>query len=399
MSRSTEFIPFARPHLGPEEEEAVLRVLRSRWLTTGAETHALEEAYAARAGRKHAVAVSSATAGLHLTMEALDLPRGSLVAMSPYTFTASAEILRYLDMHPLFVDIDPENYQIDVDALARTLASQPKVSAIMAIHIAGLPGHMDALHEVARHYELALVEDAAHSLPKHGAVDVPHRDSAAAVFSLYATKPVAAGEGGIIVTDRDDLAERARTMRLHGIDRDVWRRYIDEKPGWMYDVVDAGYKYNLSDLHAAVARVQLDDAEARRARRAAIAERYTEAFADVECIGVPLHHPAHDWHLYMITLAPGPDGEPGTRDRFIREAAEAGVGTSVHYIPLHHFSYYAGRYNLSPEDFPRASRQYARTVSLPLYADLADEDVDRVIRTVRTLAEGIVRRSPRVAGE
>ncbi len=399
MNRNTEFIPFARPHIGPEEEQAVLRVLRSGWLTTGSETEALEEAYATRSGRRHAVAVSSATAGLHLTLEALALPAGAGVALSPYTFTSSAEILRYLDLNPVFVDIDPRTYQIDVEALARTLATRPDVAAVMAIHIAGLPGAMEALQETADHYGVPVIEDAAHCIPKGGTYAVPRGSSVAAVFSLYATKPVAAGEGGVIVTDRDEIAARARTMRLHGIDRDVWRRYTERKPSWMYDVVDAGYKYNLSDLHAAVARVQLESAESRRRRRAEIANRYHRAFADLEYLGLPQDHPAHDWHLYIITLTPGPEGEAKSRDRFIRETADEGVGTSVHYIPLHHFSYYAKRYGLAPEDFPEATARYHRSVSLPLYADLSNEAVERIIGTVRRVAERVVRRAPRVAGE
>ena len=394
MSRSTEFIPFARPATGAEEEAAVLRVLRSGWLTTGTEAQELERSYALAAGRRHAVAVSSATAGLHLVCEALSLPTGARVAMSPYTFTASAEILRYLDLHPRFVDIEPETLQMDPRALEAELRAGEGIAAIMAIHLAGLPSDMATIRSIARRHEIPVIEDAAHCLPKRGEAAVPDEGSAAAIFSLYATKPVTAGEGGVVVTDRDDLAERTRIMRLHGIDRDVWRRYTDRAANWRYDVVDAGYKYNLPDLLAAVARVQLESAEARRARRREIARRYHQAFRDRDYLELPPDHADHDWHLYVVRLSPA-----GLRAPFVAGLAEAGVGTSVHYIPLHHFSYYRSTYGLSPEDFPAATRAFEAAVSLPLYAGLADREVDRVIAAVLNVGDTLSRRIDRVPGE
>ncbi len=406
MSRSTNFIPFARPVMGAEEERRVLEVLRSGWLTTGAKAQELERAFAERAfaagapddgpaGR--AIAVSSATAGLHLVFEALDLPKGSRVAMSPYTFTASAEILRYLDLHPCFVDIDERTRHMSPAALEATLRNREDVRAVMAVHVAGLPSEMDELTKIATARDAHLVEDAAHSLPRSGPDGVPHPGSAAAVFSLYATKPVAAGEGGVIVSKRNDLAERTRLMRLHGIDRDVWRRYTHRDAGWMYDVVEAGYKYNLPDLLAAVALAQLDSAAKRRDRRREIAERYNEAFFERDYLSTPASHPQHDWHLYLLTI----DIEELTigRDEFINLLSQAGIGSSVHYIPLHHFSYYRRQYGLSPEDYPVATRVFERSLSLPIYAGLSDAQVERVIRTVLEIGDGHVRRSRRVAGE
>jgi dTDP-4-amino-4,6-dideoxygalactose transaminase len=390
--------------MGSEEERGVLEVLRSGWLTTGAKAQELERAFAARgfAARGadtegHAIAVSSATAGLHLVVEALDLPRGSRVAVSPYTFTASAEILRYLDLHPRFVDIDPETRQMSPTALEATLKSDPTIRAVMAVHIAGLPSDMDALTSAAAAREIPVVEDAAHSLPRSGRDGVPHPSSAAAVFSLYATKPVAAGEGGVILTSRDDIAERTRLMRLHGIDRDVWRRYTDKGAGWMYDVVDAGYKYNLPDLLAAVALAQLESAENRRSRRQEIAEGYTRAFRDRDYLSTPPSHPRHDWHLYLLAL----DLDQLTigRDEFIDLLSEAGIGSSVHYVPLHHFRYYRRQYDLNPGDFPAATRVYERSLSLPIYAALSNAQVERIIDTVMDIGDRHVRRSRRVAGE
>ncbi|NBC29527.1 MAG: UDP-4-amino-4,6-dideoxy-N-acetyl-beta-L-altrosamine transaminase [Spirochaetes bacterium] len=406
MSRSTEFIPFARPVLGAEEERGVLEVLRSGWLTTGAKAEELERAFAERAFAEGAlperagggaVAVSSATAGLHLVFEALDLPKGSRVAMSPYTFTASAEILRYLDLHPCFVDIDARTRHMSSAALEETLQHQSDIRAVMAIHIAGLPSEMVELTEIAKARDAHVVEDAAHSLPRSGTDGVPHPGSAAAVFSLYATKPVAAGEGGVIVTKRRDLAERTRLMRLHGIDRDVWRRYTDRDAGWMYDVVEAGYKYNLPDLLAAVALAQLDSAAERRDRRREIAGRYTEAFRERDYLSTPSGHQRHDWHLYLLTI----DVEELTigRDEFINLLSEAGVGSSVHYVPLHHFSYYRRQYGLSPEDFPVATRVFERSLSLPIYAGLSNAQVERIIDAVVQIGDGHIRRSRRVAGE
>lgn len=398
MNQSTEPIPFARPAIGAGEEEAVLRVLRSGWLTTGAEASKLEGRYAAAvAPDAEAVAVSSATAGLHLVFEALALPPGSQVALSPYTFTASAEILRYLGLHPRFVDICDENCRLDLAALEKTLEQSPEIRAVMAIHIAGYPEDMPGLHGLAERRGLPVVEDAAHRLPRGGTGAVPHPASAAGVFSLYATKPVTAGEGGVVVTRREELAARARTMRLHGIDRDVWRRYRDTRASWQYDVVEAGYKYNLPDLLAAIARVQFDSAESRRTRRREIARRYNAAFADRDYLSIPEEHPEHDWHLYRLSLQT--DRLSGDRDAFAKALRERGIGTSVHYIPLHHFSYYRRAYGLTPADLPVATAVYERSLSLPLYASLTDEEVERVVEAVLAVGDAAYRRSARVAGE
>ena len=406
MSRSTDFIPFARPVMGAEEERRVLEVLRSGWLTTGAKAQELERAFAERAfadgaaddgAAGRAIAVSSATAGLHLVFEALDLPKGSWVAMSPYTFTASAEILRYLDLHPCFVDIDERTRHMSPAALEATLRNREDIRAVMAVHVAGLPSEMDELTKIATARDAHLVEDAAHSLPRSGPDGVPHPGSAAAVFSLYATKPVAAGEGGVIVSKRNDLAERTRLMRLHGIDRDVWRRYTDRDAGWMYDVVEAGYKYNLPDLLAAVALAQLDSAAKRRDRRRKIAERYTEAFLERDYLSTPANHPQHDWHLYILTI----DIESSQSDETSSSICSHRRGLEARFTtsPSTTSATTADSTDYPRRTYPVATRVFERSLSLPIYAGLSDAQVERVIRTVVEIGDGHVRRSQRVAGE
>ncbi len=414
---STDFIPFARPSIGTDEEAAVLRVLRSGWLTTATEAAELEREFAAAAGAAHAVAVNSATAGLHLALEALGIGPGDRVAMSPYTFTATAEVVRYLGGEPLFVDIDPETLNISPTALRSTLqrasASGSRVRAVIAVHIAGLRCNMRAVTSAAQEYGAAVVEDSAHCVPRSysgthprpgtdGAEVAPaHSETAGAdrgcvsVFSFYATKPVTSGEGGMVVTDRTDLARRMRVMRLHGIDRDVWNRYRAEGATWEYDVVAPGYKYNLADLQAAIARVQLHKAERMRRRRAEIAQTYRTAFAALPGLllpaaGEPTEEPAgengcsdHGHHLYIIRLREG--ALKISRDEFIDRLTEFGIGTSVHYRPLHLMSYYRDRYGLQPDDFPVSWQAYQGAVSLPIYDAMTSAQTERVTEAVTTL--------------
>jgi dTDP-4-amino-4,6-dideoxygalactose transaminase len=405
-------VPFHRPFTGKEEEEAVLRVLRSGWLTTGAEALAFENEFSeflARQGEArppHCLAVNSATSGLHLALEALGIGPGDLVLLPSYTFTSTAEVVRYLGAESVFVDIAPESYNIDPAALEETLArieagkavpgwngtkgGAPK--ALMVVHFGGLPCDMDALMEIARRRGLAVVEDAAHAFPAF----YDGRDHAGwagtigdiGVFSFYATKTLTTGEGGMAVTAREKLAKRMAIMRSHGIDRTVWNRYTDAKASWYYEVIEPGFKYNLPDLLAAVGRVQLARAQDMLAMRRETAARYDRAFTGRPGLVIPPGSraaPGSAWHLYPLRVTNGAgtaaDGTP-LRDVFIDNLREAGIGVSVHFIPLHVMPYYKARYSLSAEDFPESYRRFRETVSLPLWPGMTAGQADEVISGV-----------------
>lgn len=384
------FIPFARPSVGAEEERAVLAVLRSGWLTTGEVAAAFEQEFARAVGCRHALALNSATAGLHLSLEALGVGPGSVVITTPFTFAATAEVIRYLGADPLFVDIDPATLNIDPAAIQRGLEScrseGRRVSALLPVHVAGLPCDMGRIGELARGFDVPVVEDAAHAFPVRWDGRFAGTLGEAGVYSFYATKTITTGEGGMVATDRDDIARRIRVMRLHGIDRDIWNRYSSPQASWMYDVVAPGFKYNLTDLAAAIGRVQLARADELLARRRRIARRYGELLGTLDGIELPPYAEEHAWHLYIVRLRDG--ALSIDRDRFIEELRGSGIGASVHFIPLHIMSYYRERYGFRPRDFPASLDCFHRCVSLPLYPSMSDGEVERVGEAV----SGICRR-------
>ncbi len=382
MSGDRDFLPFHRPNIGDEEVNAVSRCLKSGWLTTGPETAEFEKEFAQYLGCEYALAVNSGTAALHLALEACGIGAGDRVITTPYTFTASAEVIRYLGADPLFVDIDESTLNIDPESVRLAIESTREVKAVLPVHIAGLPCAMDELQEITRPRGLSVIEDAAHALPaNHGGRHVGTMSTATA-FSFYATKTLTTGEGGMLVTDDAKIADRAKVMRLHGIDRDVFNRYTTEKPSWHYEIVAPGFKYNMPDLAAAIGRVQLRKLEQMRLAREQIVHRYNDAFS-----GLPVRLPAappigdqHSWHLYILRLECG--ALTIDRDQFIALMTEAGIGTSVHFIPLHIQPYWRTRYGLVPDDFPRATAAFQCAVSLPVYPDMSNDDIQRVIDTV-----------------
>ena len=380
----TTFLPFALPDIGDEEIAEVVDSLRSGWLTTGPKTKQFEKDFAAYLGTGiEAVAVNSATAGLHLALEACGIGPGDEVIATTYTFTATAEVVRYLGADPVFVDIDPHTLNVDVSLIEGCIT--PRTKAIIPVHFAGLACDMDEIIGLARKYNLKVVEDAAHALPSsyHGQL-IGALESDVTVFSFYATKPLATGEGGMLVTRNKHIADRCRVMRLHGINRDAFERYTADTPSWYYEVVAPGFKYNMTDLAAAVGIHQLKKLNSMQAKREAMAYRYDKAFK-----GLPLTLPAfslmndyHAWHLYVIRLN---DNAKISRDDFIAEMFRRGIGCSVHFIPLHLHPYWRDTYNLKAEDFPCAYDAFKRAVSLPLYTRMTEEDQDRVINTVEEL--------------
>jgi dTDP-4-amino-4,6-dideoxygalactose transaminase len=386
MSDSAELspVPFSRPCIGREEEEAVLAVMRSGWLTTGSVTAKFEEEFARIVGARHALALNSATAGLHLSLEALGVGPGSVVLTTPYTFVSSAEVVRYLGADPVFVDIDEDSLNIDParleKALERAVKAGQRVAAILPVHVAGRPCDMESIGHLSRRYGVPVVEDAAHAFPVLQGDRWIGTFGDAGVYSFYATKTITTGEGGMVVTDRDEVAKRIKVMRLHGIDRDVWNRYTAPGASWRYDVVAPGYKYNLTDLAAAIGRVQLGRAQEFLQRRREIVARYTTALNGLDFLRLPVVSEPHAWHLFIVRvnekrLSIG-------RDEFITELQKRGIGVSVHFIPLHTMSYYRDRYGLKPESFPVSMRCFSSSISLPLSASLTDDDVERVIRAV-----------------
>ncbi|MCZ7663025.1 MAG: DegT/DnrJ/EryC1/StrS family aminotransferase [Thermoleophilia bacterium] len=386
------FLDFARPDLGPEEIAEVSAALASGWITTGPRCRRFEEEFARFLGAGHAVAVNSCTAAMHLALEAVGLRPGDEVVLPTYTFTATAEVVAYLGARPVLVDVQPGTLTLDPAALEAALS--PRTRVVMPVHVAGHPADLEAVYGVAARRGLAVVEDAAHALPAWWAdrlvgADIAPGGVGAGVprvvcFSFYATKTLTTGEGGMLVTGDPALAERCRLMSLHGMSKDAWNRYSAEG-SWAYEVVAPGFKYNMTDVAAAMGLVQLRRVEGMWRRRCEIAARYDAAFSAIPALEIPTvhRHVRSAWHLYMLRL----DLELLTIDRaeFIREMHARNVGTSVHFIPLHLHPYYRHAYGYRPEDFPVALREFSREVSLPIYSAMSDADVEDVVQAVRAV--------------
>jgi dTDP-4-amino-4,6-dideoxygalactose transaminase len=376
------FLPFALPEIGEEEIAEVVSALRSGWVTTGPKTKQFEADFAEfLGGGVEAIAVNSATAGLHLGLEALGIGPGDEVITTTHTFTATAEIIRYLGADPVFVDVDAKTLCIDVAALEAAIT--PRTKAIIPVHFAGRSADMDALLAVARKHGLRVMEDAAHALPTtcSGKL-VGTLDSDVTVFSFYANKTITTGEGGMLVTRNPEVAKRARVMRLHGINRDAFDRFTAKAPSWHYEVVAPGFKYNMTDIAASMGIHQLRKANAFQQKRAEIAALYDAALADlpITCPPQPAKGDVHAWHLYVIQLG---DSVKVQRDQFIERLYAQGIGCSVHYIPLHLQPYWRDTYKLTPDMFPVSQRIYERTLSLPLYTRMTQADVTRVAAAVK----------------
>jgi dTDP-4-amino-4,6-dideoxygalactose transaminase len=381
-----DWIPFARPSVGREEEDAVLAVLRSGWLTTGGVTHQFETEFARYTGARHALAVNSATAGLHLAVEALGVGRDDEVITTPYTFAATAEVVRYVGAHPRFVDIEEHTLNIDPRLVERACAGDnARLRALLPVHLGGLPCDMAALSSMASAAGLPVIEDCAHAFPVKTGGRFLGLHGRIGVFSFYANKTITTGEGGMIVTDDEKLAARMRVMRLHGIDRESWDRYTSASNGWYYEIVEAGYKYNLTDIASAIGREQLKKAASLKARRARRAAFYLEELRGLDWLTPPVSHPDHAWHLFPIRLTPG--ALSLNRDDFIHALAERGIGASVHYTPLHVMPYYRKKYGFKPEDFPVSLAASRSCLSLPLYPDLTEEQAARVVSALKTIAD------------
>lgn len=378
------FIPFSTPCIGGEEIDEVVDSLKSGWITSGVKVAKFERDFQEYLGDGvEAVAVNSATAGLHLALEAIGVGPGDEVITTTHTFTATAEVVRYLGADVVFVDIDATTLCLDLEQVKSAIT--PRTKAIIPVHFGGLAVDINALLDISKDYNLSVVEDAAHALPStlFGQM-VGTLGSDATIFSFYANKTITTGEGGMLVTRNPDIARRAKVMRLHGINRDAFDRYTSKAPSWYYEVVAPGYKYNMTDLAASIGIHQLRKANDFHVAREKIAKAYNEHFTglSLRLPPGPLDGDVHSWHLYVIQL--DRDVEL-SRSEFIEGLYRKGVGCSVHYIPLHQQPYWRDRYGLEETSFPVSQFVYERSVSLPIYPLMTEFDIERVALAVRDL--------------
>jgi len=381
-------VPFHRADLGEDEVKAVSEVIRSGWLTMGAKTFEFEREFARYVGARYAIAVSSCTAALHLALEAIGLNRDDEVLVPTTTFTASAEVVTYFGARPVLVDIDSATMNMDLRDAERKIT--PRTKAIMAVHLAGIPCDLDELRDLSAQHHLHVIEDAAHALPSQYKRRKIGSISELTAFSFYATKTLTTAEGGMITTDNEEYARRLQMMRLHGISRDAWKRYSAEG-SWFYEVQELGFKYNFTDLQAALGLVQLDKCDKMHSSRERIAEAYSAAFHSFTALETPAipTDRTSSWHLYILRLRP--EQLRIDRNQFVRELADHGVSTSVHFIPLHLQPAYQREFGYKEGDCPQAEREYQRSVSLPIYSGMTEEEVGYVTASVSEIIREFVR--------
>ena len=378
------FLPFSPPFIGEEEIAEVVDSLRSGWITTGPKTKRFEADFAAYVNAPAALALSSCTAGLHTALEVNGIGPGDEVITSPMTFTATVAVIEHTGARPVLVDIEPDTLNIDPEHVRAAVTDRTR--AVIAVHYGGHPCELDTLRDICREHDLLLVEDAAHAIPaKYKGAFIGSGDNPVA-FSFYATKNLTTAEGGMLTGD-PAMIETAVVASLHGMDRDAWKRN-DRTGSWRYDIVTPGFKYNMTDLQAAIGLRQLDRLEAMHARRREIVAMYDEAFGACGAFDLPVERDEvqHAWHLYPLRIREG--ALSITRDEMIEELRARNIGTSVHFIPVHTFTYYREKYGYRPEDFPVTWREAERLISLPLHPGLGDGDVRDVIEAVGNVAEG-----------
>jgi len=377
-----KFIPFALPDIGNDEINEVIDTLKSGWITTGPKVKKFESDFQDFIGSGvEAIAVNSATSGLHLALEALGVGEGDEVIIPSLTFTATAEVVRYLGADVRVVDIDSDTLNIDIEAIRGAITVKTKV--IIPVHYAGLSCNMGEILLLAKEFGLKVVEDAAHALPTTYKGDmIGSLESDVTVFSFYANKTMTTGEGGMAVTRHSDLAKRMKIMRLHGIDRDAFDRFQSKKPAWYYEVVAPGFKYNMTDISAAMGIHQLKKLPGFLDRRQYLAKRYFDSLSDLP-LTLPMDDVdggSHSWHLFVIRVQ---DNSPVNRDELIQILSDQGIGSSVHYVPLHRQPYWRDKYQLTIDMFPITDKAYQAMLSIPLYTAMSDEQQDRVIQVLR----------------
>ncbi|MGH7828713.1 MAG: DegT/DnrJ/EryC1/StrS family aminotransferase [Candidatus Binatia bacterium] len=381
---TTHFLPFHVPDIGEEEIQSVVETLRSGWLTTGPKVKQFEKDFAGYVGAHHAVAANSGTAALHLALDAIGLKEEDEVVVPTMTFAATAEVVLYFKARPVLVDCQPDTLNIDPDRIEAAIT--PRTRAIIPVHFGGQPCEMDRILAIAKAHNLKVIEDAAHALPAgyHGRRIGTIGDITC--FSFYVTKPVTTAEGGMATTENREWAERMSIMSLHGISKDAWKRYANDG-SWYYEILSPGYKYNLTDVAAAIGIQQLKKCDTFWEARKRIAGMYGEGLAELPEVQIPGCRPdsRHAWHLYVMQL--NPERLKIDRNGFIQKLKEENVGTSVHFMPLHLHPYYRDTLGYKAEGFPQATAIFERILSLPIYPRMTTEDVQRVIAAVKKIAQ------------
>ena len=376
------FLPFSPPSIGEEEIAEVVDSLRSGWITTGPKTKLFEQEFKAYIGAPGALALSSCTAALHTALVVHGIGPGDEVITTPLTFTATVAVIEHVGATPVLADIEPDTMNID-PALVRAAVTE-RTRAVIAVHYGGHPCELDELHAICDEHGLLLIEDAAHAIPARYKGRLIGSGENPVAFSFYATKNLTTAEGGML-TGSQEMIEKGIVVSLHGMDRDAWKRN-DQSGSWRYDIVTPGYKYNMTDIQAGMGLAQLKKIEGMHGRRREIAGMYTEAFAPLGVFDLPVEREGCEsaWHLYPLRIREG--ALSISRDQLIEELRARNIGTSVHFIAVHTFSYYAGKYGYKQGDFPVAFGESERLVSLPLHPKLEDSDVKDVIEAVHSTA-------------
>ncbi len=373
-----DFIPYSKPDIGDDEIEEVVLTLKSGWVTSGPKVKEFEIAFANFIGKGiEAVAVNSATSGLHLALEAIGIKEGDEVITTTHTFTATAEVIRYLGAHPVFVDIDPNTLCIDPAKIEELITTKTK--AIIPVHFGGMSADLNPIIDLARKNDLKIIEDAAHALPTtYKGEKIGSQETDATVFSFYANKTMTTGEGGMVVTKNKNIAKRISVMRLHGINRDAFDRFSSSKPKWFYEVIAPGYKYNMTDISAALGLTQLKKLNSMQKKREKIALNYYEKLKNLPFKLPPKPHgkDLHAWHLFVVQIK---DLKEINRNELIDKLFKNGIGCSVHYIPLHLHPYWKEKYNLNKENYKNSQRIYESSISLPIYSKMSLLDSDKVV--------------------
>ena len=385
-------VPFAFPECGDDEIQEVTDVIKSGWITTASRCGQFEKYFAKFIGSKHALAVNSATAALHLGLESLGIGEGDQILVPTFTFTATAEIVRYLRADPVFVDCDPDTFCIDLKRLQETLLAmshkqKARLKAVIPVHFGGHTCEIDPILEFAKKHKLKVMEDAAHAIPTRYKGRLVGAFGNVTCFSFYANKTMTTGEGGMLCTDDDKIAKRVKVMRLHGINRDVWDRF-STGASWEYDVLAPGFKYNMPDINAALGIHQLQKVELFRKKRQRIAEAYYQGLKDIPGLILPRIHCSmedHSWYLFNVLIDRDRNSSGIDRNGFISEMTKRDIGTSVHYKPIHRMTYYKERYGLKPEMFPNAEWVFERCVSLPIFSAMTGDQLEYVIENIKDI--------------
>lgn len=391
-SANSVHIPYSRVICDGQELELICEVLESGWLTTAGKCALFEEKFASIVNAEFACAVNSCTAALHLALESLGIGPGDRIFVPTMTFTATAEVVRYLGADPIFLDVEYGTSLITPSILKKAVADYPGVKALIVVHFGGqvadmLGGHGPGLIDICRENGIRVIEDAAHAFPARQKEKMVGSIGDITCFSFYANKPITTGEGGMVTTNDPEIARRIRLMRLHGIDRDIWSRYTTDRFSWEYDVLAPGFKYNMPDINAAIGLAQLERAYLFRQNRERCARFYFDKLQNIDGVDLPVilgNYEDHAWHLFPIIIK---NDASVDRNHFIELMAERGIGTSVHYKPLHRMSYYQKRYSLVPEDFPNAEKIWRGCISLPIYPSLTNNELEHICSSIKNIIQ------------